>query len=41
MVVVSYFDRSAQGRVDRQDFHDLLARSEFGERDQPLKVARH
>ncbi|MEQ8800839.1 MAG: cation acetate symporter, partial [Haliea sp.] len=41
MAVVSYLDASERGKIDRQKFHDLLVRSEFGERDQPVQVAPH
>jgi cation/acetate symporter len=38
---VSVSDRSARGVEDRQNYHDLLIRSEYGPDDGVLDVARH
>ncbi len=38
---VSVSDRSERGKVDRDNYHDLLIRSEFGPQDGVLEVARH
>ncbi|WP_241521185.1 sodium:solute symporter family transporter [Kineobactrum sediminis] len=41
MAAVSYLDASPRGVVDRQNFHDLLIRSEFGERNQDIQGVPH
>ena len=38
---VSVSDRSARAQVDRDNYHELLVRSEFGPDDGVLEVARH
>lgn len=40
MAVVSWRDGSDRAKVDRDNYHSLLVRSEFGE-DRPLPVAEH
>jgi cation/acetate symporter len=39
--VFSLSDRSARGKIDRDNYHELLVRSEFGPEDGVLDVARH
>ena len=36
--LVSASDRSARGTIDRRNYHDLLLRSEYGSRNDPLEV---
>ena len=36
--LVSASDRSARGAIDRRNYHDLLLRSEYGSRKNPLEV---
>lgn len=39
--VLSVTDKSPRGKIDRQNYHELLMRSEYGPDDGELKVAQH